>query len=263
MTQRRSHEIDYEVFGDDLPLVEVELDPGEVVIAEAGSMMYMEDGISFEARLGDGADARGMWSSLKSVAKRAVVRESVFLTHFTNTARSGKRRIALAAPYPGTIMPVDLLQVGGQIIAQREAFLCAAAGTEINIAFNRRIASGLFGGEGFIMQSISGDGLAFLHAGGTVMEKHLNGDTLRVETGCVVGFQPSVSYSIARAGNLRSMAFGGEGMFLTTLSGSGFVWLQSMPRQKVVAQVLASHLHDHAPRRSELERARREQTRKR
>lgn len=241
-TTRESHEIDFHIFGDELPLVEIELDPGEAVIAEAGVMMYMEEDISFEAKLGDGAPTASRFQKLTSVVKRALARESLFLTHFTNMAHTGKRKVALAAPYPGTIMPIDLARAGGRIIAQKEAFLCAAAGTQINVALNKKIGSGLFGGEGFVMQNISGDGLVFLHAGGTLMEKQLNGDILKVDTGSVVGFQPDIQYSIARAGNLRSMAFGGEGVFLTTLSGHGSVWLQSMPLHRITDRMITDHL---------------------
>lgn len=243
-TTRESHEIDFHIFGNELPLVEIELDPGEAVIAEAGVMMYMEEDIAFEAKLGDGASASNRLQRLTSAIKRVIVRESLFLTHFTNVAHTGKRKVALAAPYPGTIMPIDLARAGGRIVAQKEAFLCAAAGTRINVALNRKISSGLFGGEGFVMQSISGDGMVFLHAGGTLMEKQLNGETLKADTGSVVGFQPDVQYSTARAGNLRSMAFGGEGAFVTTLSGHGSVWLQSMPFHRIADRMMADYLAD-------------------
>ena len=245
MAIQRSHEIDYRIFGDELPLVEVELDPGEVVIAEAGVMMYMEEGIRFDTKLGDGTIANTGFGKITSAIKRVIVRESIFLTHFTNIARSGKRNVALAAPYPGTIMPIDLAEIGGQIVAQKDAFLCAAAGTQINIAFNKKLGSGLFGGEGFILQRISGDGMLFLHAGGTLMEKELSGETLRVDTGCVVAFEPQIKYSIEQAGNLKSMMFAGEGLFLTTLRGHGRVWLQSMPLSRVSDRVLADHMVGH------------------
>ena len=241
MRLRRSHEIDYEIFGDDMQFVEVELDPGEVVVAEAGAMMYLEHDVSFEAKMGDGSepDQKG-WRKLKSAAKRAVAQESIFMTHFTNMAPRGKRRVAMAAPYPGKIVPLDLAEVGGRIIAQKDAFLCAAAGTKLDIAFSRKIGRGLFGGEGFILQNISGDGMAFLHAGGTIIEKQLSGETLRVDTGCLVAFQPHMQYSIERAGNLKSMVFGGEGIFLATISGHGRVWLQSLPFNRIADRVIAN-----------------------
>ena len=169
----RSHEVDYKIFGDDLQFVEIELDPGESVIAEAGTMMYLEDDITFETKMGDGSDPdQGAWGKLKSAGKRTIAGESLFLTHFTN-AGSGKRKAAFAAPYPGKVIPLDLAQIGGRIIAQKEAFLCAAMGTKLDIAFNKKIGTGLFGGEGFILEDIQGDGLAFVHAGGTIIEKRL------------------------------------------------------------------------------------------
>ena len=237
----RSHEIDYRIYGDDLQFVEVELDPGEVVIAEAGAMMYMEQGITFQTKMGDGSDPnQGGWGKLKSAAKRGITGEGLFMTHFTNSAPLGKQRVAMAAPYPGKILPINLAAAGGNLLAQKDAFLCAAAGTKLDIAFNRKLGTGLFGGEGFILQSISGDGLAFLHAGGTIVEKQLQGETLRVDTGCIVAFQPQIQYSIERAGDLRSMVFGGEGLFLATLTGVGRVWLQSLPFNRLADRVVAN-----------------------
>ena len=237
----QSHEIDYQIYGDDLQFVEIELDPGEVVIAEAGAMMYIEQGITFESKMGDGSDAdEGKWSKFKSAAKRSMAGESVFLTHFTNSAPTGRQKVAMAAPYPGKVLPVDLKAVGGRILAQKDAFLCAASGTKLSIAFNKKLGTGLFGGEGFILQDISGDGLAFLHAGGTIVRKRLQGETLRVDTGCIVAFQPHIQYSIERAGNLKSMVLGGEGMFLATLTGVGDVWLQSLPFNRLADRVLAN-----------------------
>lgn len=236
--QAKSHEIDYQIFGDDLQFVEIELDPQETVIAEAGAMMYMAEGISFEARLGDGASQRGGFlGALGSAAKRAISGESLFLTHFTN-ASSQKKTVAFSAPYPGKIIPVDLRSVGGELLCQKSAFLCAAMGTQIDIAFNKKLGAGLFGGEGFILQRLSGDGLAFIHAGGTIVEKQLNNEKLLIDTGCVVAFEPSVSYDIQRAGNMKSMFFGGEGLFLTTLEGTGRVWLQSLPFSRLADRVL-------------------------
>jgi len=237
----RSHEIDYRIYGDDMQFVEVELDPGEVVVAEAGAMMYMEQGITFEAKMGDGSDPdQGTWGKLKSAAKRGMTGEGLFMTHFRNSVPQGKQRVAMAAPYPGKDLPVDLSEVGVNMLAQKAAFLCAASGTKLDVAFNRKIGTGIFGGEGFVLQSISGDGLAFLHAGGTIIEKQLQGETLRIDTGCIVAFQPQIQYSIERAGNLKSMVFGGEGLFLATLTGVGRVWLQSLPFNRIADRVLAN-----------------------
>ena len=226
----QSHEVDYELFGDDMQIVEVELDPEEVVIAEAGAMNYMEDGIEFEARMGDGAKpAGGFMDSLLSAGKRLVTGESLFMTHFRN-AGSGKKRVAFAAPYPGKIVPIDLSDVGGELICQKDAFLCAAYGTSIGIALTRKLGAGFFGGEGFILQRLTGDGMVFLHVGGTVIRRELApGEVLRVDTGCLVAMTKGVDYSIERAGNLKSMLFGGEGVFLTTLRGPGTVLIQSLP----------------------------------
>lgn len=234
----RSHEVDYEIFGDDMQFVEVELDPGESVIAEAGAMMYVEEGVTFETRMGDGSEPRqGAWGKLKSAGKRALAGESLFLSHFTNHG-GGKRKVSFAAPYPGKIVPLDLATVGGRILAQKESFLCAAMGTKLGIALNRKFGAGVFGGEGFILEDIQGDGMAFLHAGGTVIEKRLMGETLRIDTGCIVAFEPQIEYSIERAGKVSSMMLGGEGLFLATLRGAGRVWLQSLPFSRVVDQVL-------------------------
>lgn len=236
----QSHEVDFEIFGDDMQMVEVELDPGETVIAEAGAMNYMEDGISFEARMGDGSTPnQGLFDKLLQVGKRTLTGESLFMTHFTNGA-SGKRRVAFASPYPGKIMALDLAQLGGEIQCQKDSFLCAAMGTELGIAFQRRLGAGLFGGEGFILQRLRGDGLAFVHAGGTLIERKLEGETLRVDTGCLVAFTPGVDYDIQRAGGLKSMFFGGEGMFLATLRGHGTVWLQSLPFSRLADRILAN-----------------------
>ncbi|MBW7997405.1 MAG: TIGR00266 family protein [Candidatus Glassbacteria bacterium] len=236
-----SHEVDYEIIGNDMQVVEIELDHGEVVIAEAGSMNYMEDGITWEARMGDGsAPNEGVMSKLLNVGKRVLTGESIFMTHFTNSGHGGKLRVAFAAPYPGKIIPIDLREVGGQLICQKDAFLCAALGTKVSIAFTRRLGTGFFGGEGFILQKLTGDGKAFVHAGGTVVKKELNGEVLRVDTGCLVGFTSGIDYDIERAGGLKSMIFGGEGLFLTTLRGQGTVWLQSLPFSRLADRVIAS-----------------------
>ena len=233
----QSHEIDYKIIGDDVQLVEVELDAGETVIAEAGAMLYMEDGISFETRLGDGSNPRaGFFDKILTAGSRLITGESLFLTHFSNQGW-GKRHVAFSAPYPGTIIPLNLAVLGGRIIVQKDAFLCAALGTQIAITFNRRLGAGFFGGEGFIMQELRGDGKAFIHAGGTVIESYLNNEVLRVDTGCIVAYEPSIDFIVEQAGGLRSMVFGGEGIFLATLRGTGKIWLQSMPIRKLIAEL--------------------------
>lgn len=242
MINRDCHEVDYQVLGDDMQIVEVELDPGETVVAEAGAMNYMEDGIGFEAKMGDGSNAdEGLMGKLLNVGKRVLTGESIFLTHFTNTA-IGKKRVAFSAPYPGKIIPVDMAKVKGELYCQKDAFLCAAYGTKVGIAFTKRLGTGFFGGEGFILQKLHGDGMAFLHVGGTVIKKKLNNERLLVDTGCLVAFTQGIEYEIQRAGNLKSMFFGGEGFFLATLSGTGLVMLQSLPLSR-----LADRIVKHAP----------------
>ncbi len=234
----KSHVVDYKLYGDDLQFVEVELDPQETVIAEAGAMMYMEDGIGFEAKMGDGSKTEsGFFGKLGSVAKRAMTGESLFMTHFRNDGQ-GKKHVAFAAAYPGKIMAIDLDEARGELICQKDSFLCAALGTEVSIAFNKKIGAGLFGGEGFILQRLRGDGMVFIHAGGTIIEKRLEGETLRVDTGCIVAFESGIDYDIQRAGNLKSMVFGGEGLFLATLRGTGRVWLQSLPFSRLADRIL-------------------------
>lgn len=236
------HEVDYKILGDDMQIVEVELDPGETVVAEAGAMSYMEEGINYEARMGDGSEPnQGVFQKLLSAAGRKLTGESLFMTHFTNVG-SGKRHVAFAAPYPGKIVALDMAKIGGGLICQKDAFLCAAMGTKLSVEFQRRLGTGFFGGEGFILQRLAGDGKAFIQAGGTVIKKKLQGETLRVDTGCLVAFTPGISYDIARAGNLKSMFFGGEGLFLATLSGHGHVLLQSLPFSRLADRVL-----QHAP----------------
>jgi uncharacterized protein (TIGR00266 family) len=233
-----SHEIDYKIIGEDIQVVEIELDPNETVIAEAGSMLFMEDGIVFETKMGDGSQPdQGFMGKLLQAGTRLITGESLFMTHFTNRG-SGKRKVAFAAPYPGTVMPINLGSIyQNTLIVQKDGFLCAALGTRLGIHFNQRFGTGLFGGEGFILAKIQGDGLAFIHAGGVVIEKQLNNNVLRVDTGCVVAFEPQIDFSIERSGGLRSMVFGGEGMFLATLRGSGRVWIQSMPISKLVQRL--------------------------
>ncbi len=238
----KSHDVDYEILGNEMQIVEIELDPGETVIAEAGGMNYMEDNIQFETKMGDGSAASGggFLGLLKNVGKRVLTGESIFMTHFTNKGSSGKSRVAFAAPYPGKIMPLKLSDYGGEILCEKDAFLCAAYGTAVGIAFQKKFGAGLFGGEGFILQRLTGDGMAFIHAGGTIVKKELRGQTLRVDTGCLVAFTKGVNYDIQRAGSLKSMFFGGEGLFLTTLSGHGTVWLQSLPFSRLADRILAN-----------------------
>jgi uncharacterized protein (TIGR00266 family) len=238
---RRCHELDYEIVGDDMQMVIVELDPGETVIAEAGAMNYMEEGINFETKMGDGSEPeQGFFGKMMSAGKRVMTGESIFMTHFTHHG-TGKSHVAFAAPYPGKIIPIDLATIpGNDLLCQKDAFLCAALGTKVSIAFNKKFGAGFFGGEGFILQKLVGDGLACIHAGGTVVEKQLNGETLRVDTGCLVAFEPHIEYSIERAGNLKSMVFGGEGLFLATLRGTGRVWLQSLPFSRLANRVVGA-----------------------
>jgi uncharacterized protein (TIGR00266 family) len=239
----KSHEIEYEIHGDDMQVVSIILDPQETVIAEAGAMNWMDRAIQFEAKMGDGSNPnQGLFGKLASVGKRLITGESLFLTHFTNTG-FGKKEVSFAAPYPGKILPLNLKEMGGEILCQKDSFLCAAKGTEVSIAFTKRFGAGFFGGEGFILQKLRGDGLAFLHAGGTIVKKTLNNESLLIDTGCIVGFSPSLDYSIERAGNLKSMFFGGEGLFLATVQGTGTVYLQSLPFSR-----LADRIIQHAPR---------------
>ena len=229
-----SHEIDYRIFGDDIQFVEIELDPNETIVAEAGTMVYMEQGITYETRMGDGASPdRGVMDKLLQAGSRILTGESLFLTHFTNRG-SVRSRVAFAAPYPGTIVPIDLRTVNGNIIVQKDGFLCAAFGTKLSVTLNRKLGAGFLGGEGFILQRVEGDGKAFVHAGGTVIEKQLNGETLRIDTGCIVAYEPSLDFDIETSGSLKTMVFGGEGIFLATMRGTGRVWLQSMPIRKLI-----------------------------
>ena len=237
----KSHEIDYTIVGDDIQLVEIELDPGETVIAEAGAMNYMEDGITFTAKMGDGSNPnQGFFGKLAAVGKRVVTGESLFMTHFTNEGR-GKRKVGFSAPYPGKIVPLNLAKLGGRVICEKGAFLCAAFGTKIGIAFQKKLGVGLFGGEGFILQKLEGDGLAFVHSGGTIIHRTLSdSEKLRLDTGCLVAMTDDVEYNIERAGGLKSMLFGGEGLFLATLEGPGEVWMQTLPFSRLCDRIIAS-----------------------
>ncbi len=235
------HEVDYEIFGEEMQFVEVELDPREGAIAEAGAMMFMSNGIEMQTIFGDGSQ-EGFMGKLLGAGKRLLTGESLFMTEFVNQGH-GKQRVAFAAPYPGKIIPVDLARLGGRIVAQKDAFLCGAKGVSIGIAFQKKIGTALFGGEGFIMQSVEGDGLAFLHAGGTVVRRELGpGENLRVDTGCLVALAPSVDYDIQFVGGVKSALFGGEGFFFASLTGPGWVWLQSLPFSR-----LAGRIHQAAP----------------
>lgn len=236
-----AHDVSYRIHGEALQFLEVQLDPDEAVIAEAGMMMYMSPGIEFATRFGDGSDT-GVMGKLFSAAKRVLTSESLFLTHFSNEG-SRPAEVAFAAPYPGQVVAVDLSEQGGEIICQRDAFLCAAKGTELSIAFSKKLGAGFFGGEGFILQRLRGDGRVFLHAGGSIVEKQLSGEKLRVDTGCVVAFDSGIDYDVELAGGLKSMVFGGEGMFLTTLEGNGRVWLQSLPFARLSDRVLENAIH--------------------
>jgi uncharacterized protein (TIGR00266 family) len=234
-----SHDVDFRILGSDIQVLEIELDPNETVIAEAGAMVYMEEGIAFETKMGDGSEPdQGLMGKLFSAGTRLITGESLFLTHFTHRGGYGKSHVAFSAPYPGTIIPIDLRDLPQGLIVQKDGFLAAARGTKMAIHLNQRLGAGIFGGEGFILQKLTGDGKAFIHAGGTIIEKRLNKELLRVDTGCVVAFEPSISFNIARAGGLKSMIFGGEGLLLATLQGTGRVWLQSMPVKKLI-QALA------------------------
>jgi uncharacterized protein (TIGR00266 family) len=235
------HEIDYKIHGDDMQFVEIELDPMEAVVAEAGGMMFMDDGIAMETVFGDGSQQNsGFMGALMGAGKRLLTGESLFMTVFQNRG-SGKRRVAFGAPYPGKIVPVQLNQLGGELIAQKDSFLCAAKGVSVGIAFQKRLGAGLFGGEGFIMQRLTGDGWAFVHAGGTLYERDLGpGEMLRVDTGCIVAFQPSITYDIQMVGGIKSALFGGEGLFFATLRGPGKLWLQSLPFSRLAGRIVAA-----------------------
>ena len=236
-------EIDYEIFGQEMQFVEVELDPGESAVAEAGAMMYKVPSIQMETVFGDGShqsQSGGFFDKLLGAGKRLVTGESLFTTVFTHTG-SGKARVAFGAPYPGSIIPVHLSDVGGTLICQKDSFLCAAKGVSIGIYFQRKFLTGLFGGEGFIMQKLDGDGLVFVHAGGCVVEKPLDaGETLQVDTGCVVAFENSIHFEVQQVGGIKTALFGGEGLFFAELRGPGKVWLQSLPFSRLAGRMLAA-----------------------
>lgn len=231
-------EIDYEIFGEEMQFVEIELDPGESVVAEAGGMMYMGDGIQMQTIFGDGTGQQSSFmDKLVGAGKRMLTGESLFMTVFTHDG-VGKSHVAFAAPYPGKIIPMRLSKHGGKIVCQKDAFLCAAKGVSIGIAFQKRIGVGLFGGEGFIMQKLEGDGMAFVHAGGTIVERELQaGEVLRVDTGCIVALEQNVDYDVEMVGGVKSAIFGGEGFFFAKLTGPGKVWLQSLPFSRLAGRI--------------------------
>jgi uncharacterized protein (TIGR00266 family) len=235
------HEVDYKIFGDDMQFVEVELDPGEATVAEAGGMMYMEDGVEMETIFGDGSQQRQDFiGALMGAGKRLLTGESLFMTVFLNKTAQ-KKHVAFGAPYPGKIVPIQLSQLGGELITQKDSFLAAAKGVSIGIAFQKRLGVGLFGGEGFIMQRLQGDGWVFVHAGGALTERTLGpGEVIRVDTGCIVAFQPSVSYDVQYVGKIKSAIFGGEGLFFATLRGPGRIWLQSLPLSRLANRIIAA-----------------------
>ncbi len=236
----RDHEIDYRIFGEEMQCVEVELDPQETVIAESGSFMYMSEGIDMQSVFGDGSNrAEGFFGKLMTAGKRMLTGESLFMTTYTNIGY-GKQTVAFAAPYAGKIVAMDLEKLDGKIVCQKDSFLCAAKGVQVGIEFQRKLGTGLFGGEGFIMQKLEGDGMAFVHAGGYILERELAvGEMLRVDTGCIVAFTNRIDYDIEFVKGIRNMVFGGEGLFYATLRGPGKVWLQSLPVSRLAARILS------------------------
>ncbi|WP_165733541.1 TIGR00266 family protein [Polaribacter sp. 20A6] len=237
---RNAHEIDYKIFGEEMQFVEIELDPQEGVVAEAGTFMMMDDNIKMNTILGDGSNQEtGLLGKIFSAGKRILTGESLFMTVFTNDG-FGKKQISFASPYPGKIVPIDLTEFGGKFICQKDAFLCAAKGVSIGIEFSKKLGRGLFGGEGFIMQKLEGDGLSFIHAGGTMAKKVLQpGEVLKVDTGCIVGFTQDIDYDIEFVGGIKNTVFGGEGLFFASLKGPGTVYVQSLPFSRLAGRVLA------------------------
>jgi uncharacterized protein (TIGR00266 family) len=237
--RRSTHDIDYRIHGEEMQCVEVELDPQETAVAESGSFMMMDDGIQMQTIFGDGTgQERGFLGKLMSAGKRVLTGESLFMTAYTNMGQ-GKKKVTFASPYPGKIIPMDLARLGGKMICQKDSFLCAAKGVSVGIEFQRKLGSGLFGGEGFIMQKLEGDGLAFVHAGGHIVEKDLQpGELLKIDTGCIVAFTPSCDYDIQFIGGIKNSIFGGEGLFYATLRGPGKVWIQSLPISRLAGRIL-------------------------
>lgn len=241
MATRNNHEIDYKIYGEEMQFVEIELDYQETAIAESGSMMMMDDGVQMQTIFGDGSAQQpaGFLGKLISAGKRVITGESLFMTAFTNEVQ-GKKKVSFAAPYTGKIIPMDLQELGGTIIAQKDAFLCAAKGVSVGIHFQRKLGVGIFGGEGFIMQKLEGDGMAFLHAGGYIVERNLNpGEVLKIDTGCVVAYSPSVNFDIEFVKGIKNFMFGGEGLFFARLQGPGKVWIQSLPISRLAGRIVA------------------------
>jgi uncharacterized protein (TIGR00266 family) len=236
----QNHEIDYQIVGEEMQYVEVELDPNETAVAEAGSFMMMDDGIQMETIFGDGSQQQGgLLNKLFSAGKRMLVGESLFMTAYTNVG-SGKKRVSFASPYPGKIIALDLIRLGGKVICQKDAFLCAAKGVAIGIEFQKKLGTGLFGGEGFIMEKLEGDGMAFVHAGGHVLQRDLRpGELLKIDTGCIVAFTANVNYDIQFVGGIKNTLFGGEGVFFATLRGPGTVWIQTLPISRLASRILS------------------------
>jgi uncharacterized protein (TIGR00266 family) len=237
---RSNHEIDYKIFGEEMQYVEVELDPNETAVAESGSFMMMDDGVQMATIFGDGSKQQtgGFLGKLVSAGKRVLTGESLFMTTFTNAA-NGKKRVSFASPYPGKIIPLDLMQLGGRVICQKDAFLCAAKGVSVGIALQRKLGTGIFGGEGFIMQKLEGDGMAFVHAGGHVFERELQpGEILKLDTGCVVAYTQTIDFDIQFVGGIRNTIFGGEGLFFATLRGPGKVWIQTLPISRLASRIM-------------------------
>ncbi|WNM19450.1 TIGR00266 family protein [Flavobacterium capsici] len=237
----RAHEIDYQIYGEEMQYVEIELDPQEIVVAESGSFMMMEDGIQMQTIFGDGSqEQQGIFGKLLSAGKRVLTGESLFMTAYINQ-QYGKKKVYFASPYPGKIVPIDLTKYGGKFICQKDAFLCAAKGVAVGIEFSKKLGRGLFGGEGFIMQKLEGDGMAFVHSGGTLARKELvAGEVLKVDTGCIVGFTKDVDYDIEFIGGIKNSIFGGEGLFFATLRGPGVVYIQSLPFSRLADRIIAS-----------------------
>jgi uncharacterized protein (TIGR00266 family) len=235
-----NHEIDYKIVGEEMQYVEVELDPMETAIAEAGAFMMMDDGIQMETIFGDGSQQQsGLLGKLFSAGKRLLIGESLFMTAYTNTGRD-KKHVSFAAPYPGKIIPLDLLRLGGKVICQKDAFLCAAKGVSIGIEFQKKLGTGLFGGEGFIMEKLEGDGMAFVHAGGHVVQRELRpGELVKIDTGCIVAFTHNINYDIQFVGGIKNTFFGGEGVFFATLQGPGTVWIQTLPISRLASRIIS------------------------
>jgi uncharacterized protein (TIGR00266 family) len=239
---RTNHEIDYRIIGEEMQYVEIELDPNETAIAESGSFMMMEDGIQMQTIFGDGSEKQaqgGLLGKLLGAGKRLIVGESLFMTAFSNTSY-GKKKVSFASPYPGKIIPLDLSMLGGRVICQKDAFLCAAKGVSIGIDFQRKLGTGIFGGEGFIMEKLEGDGMAFVHAGGHVFERTLApGELIKIDTGCMVAITQTVNYDVQFVGGIRNTIFGGEGLFFATLRGPGKVWIQTLPISRLASRILS------------------------